>query len=267
MGKQENPEASYPAALLEGHTDANYLQEHGPRFLVTHQLAQQNWCWPTAAVLDIGAHWLHQAVLYAADGHQVTAVDRQGTMSDPGVQATAQRHNIALLENAELADPIGLNSLADDSIDVVLFCEVLEHLTFNPVNLWRAIYRVLKPGGRIILTTPNYYAAGSLVRGVWRQLRMHGAGASVQEIIGVPTSGPHWKEYSRSELVEYFRLLSGDFVVGKARYVHFVNGRSPAWKQRLAAAPGWVLPPLRNSLYLEIDLPAKMAGVCGDPAW
>ncbi len=267
MGKQGEQATSQLAALLEGNTDTAYLQEHAPRFLATHKLAQQNWRWPAAAVLDVGAHWLHQAVLYAADGHHVTALDRSNIQSQPGVQATAGRHRIDLLENAELAEPTGLNELDDDSIDVVLFCEVLEHLTFNPVDFWRAIYRVLKPGGRVILTTPNYYAAGSLVRGALRQLKVRGGGARVQEIIGFPTNGPHWKEYSLSELREYFRLLSVDFVLETARCVHFVNGRSPPWKQHLAAAPGRVLPLLRNSLYLEIDLPAKVTGICADPHW
>jgi len=43
----------------------------------------------------------------------------------------------------------------DGTFDVVLFCEVLEHLLEDPLFPLREIQRVLKPGGTMILTTPN----------------------------------------------------------------------------------------------------------------
>jgi SAM-dependent methyltransferase len=43
----------------------------------------------------------------------------------------------------------------DASFDGVLFCEVIEHLQMNPLRALREIWRVLKPGGWLILTTPN----------------------------------------------------------------------------------------------------------------
>jgi len=43
----------------------------------------------------------------------------------------------------------------DNSFDLVLFSEVLEHLTFCPRTIFREISRVLRPEGKIILTTPN----------------------------------------------------------------------------------------------------------------
>jgi SAM-dependent methyltransferase len=53
---------------------------------------------------------------------------------------------------------------ADNSFDVVLFCEVLEHLTNDPVSALLEIRRVLKPGGRLILTTPNAASARNLLK-------------------------------------------------------------------------------------------------------
>lgn len=43
----------------------------------------------------------------------------------------------------------------DASFDVVLFCEIIEHLTADPVAALEQIHRVLKPGGHLVLTTPN----------------------------------------------------------------------------------------------------------------
>lgn len=44
---------------------------------------------------------------------------------------------------------------ADNSFDVVLFCEIIEHLLSDPVHALLEIRRVLKPGGIMVLTTPN----------------------------------------------------------------------------------------------------------------
>lgn len=53
--------------------------------------------------------------------------------------------------NIELVDwPYG-----DETFDLVLCCEVLEHLILNPLKIFGEIVRVLRPGGRLILTTPN----------------------------------------------------------------------------------------------------------------
>jgi 2-polyprenyl-3-methyl-5-hydroxy-6-metoxy-1,4-benzoquinol methylase len=48
------------------------------------------------------------------------------------------------------------------SYDVVVAAEVIEHLE-NPRSMVRDIFRILRPGGRIILTTPNNESLRSLL--------------------------------------------------------------------------------------------------------
>jgi SAM-dependent methyltransferase len=82
----------------------------------------------------------------------------------------------------------------DDEFDVVLFCEVIEHLTLDPAFVLAEAHRVLKPGGRIIVTTP------SALR--WEKFWAMVAGASVSDrYSGYGASGRHNREYTPSELL------------------------------------------------------------------
>ena len=57
------------------------------------------------------------------------------------------------VENLIIADINKDIPMDSDSVDVVILTEVLEHLR-NPVRAMEELYRVLKPGGRLVLTTP-----------------------------------------------------------------------------------------------------------------
>lgn len=46
------------------------------------------------------------------------------------------------------------NQFPDDYFDVITAWEVLEHAT-NPFDIMQEVYRILKPGGKILLTIPN----------------------------------------------------------------------------------------------------------------
>jgi SAM-dependent methyltransferase len=43
----------------------------------------------------------------------------------------------------------------DETFDMVLCMEVIEHLVYSPTHMLAEAHRVLKPGGRLLLSTPN----------------------------------------------------------------------------------------------------------------
>jgi SAM-dependent methyltransferase len=45
----------------------------------------------------------------------------------------------------------------DDIFDAVLLAEVFEHLSVDPLHALSEIRRILKPNGKLVLTTPNHY--------------------------------------------------------------------------------------------------------------
>lgn len=247
-----------------GGIEAGYLDQHYGRIASTwHTFSNGPRGRQRGQLLDIGSHWLHQTLVWRLNGFAVTAVDVPATIDTGHVQGLAAEHGITLCRNSSLEQPDGLAALPADSQDLILMSEVIEHLAFNPVALWQQLYRVLKPGGAVILTTPNYYALRGRAWHWGRFLRGHGGGLGVEEILATPTMGPHWREFSLAELHRYFALLSPDWQIERAL-------RLPHRYRRL----GWLLnrlerllPPLRDQIYMEIGLPAKVAGITATPRW
>jgi ubiquinone/menaquinone biosynthesis C-methylase UbiE len=59
--------------------------------------------------------------------------------------------------------------IADRSVDIVISCETIEHVV-DPVRAMREVHRVLRPGGTLLLTTPNYLGPMGLYRMYLRAL-------------------------------------------------------------------------------------------------
>jgi 2-polyprenyl-6-hydroxyphenyl methylase/3-demethylubiquinone-9 3-methyltransferase len=252
-----------------GGTDFDYLRTHFARFVATRERVRRDRTFaPGTRVLDVGAHWLHQAVLYALDGFAVSALDIPLVLDTDRARALAAAHAIRLLPNDDLERPLALAALPDDAFDLVLVTEVIEHLTFNPVAFWREIHRLLRPGGIIVLTTPNYYGLRRRLRQWARALRRRGGGVPVEQILHQRTHTQHWKEYSAAELADYFRLLSPDFAAAR---VACAEEYVPAFLQRRGARPLlWLeraLPPLRPYLYVEVELSRKAHAITIEPHW
>lgn len=58
--------------------------------------------------------------------------------------------------------PAGI-PLPDNSVDLIIAAEVFEHL-YSPINFIAQAARVLKPGGKLLLTTPNVSYFGNICR-------------------------------------------------------------------------------------------------------
>lgn len=256
--------------LFEGYggTDRDYLKHHYSRFVSTLIEFDRSWDRGRGTrVLDIGAHWLHQALLWRRAGYEVTALDLPITFEFGNVQTAADQERIVLLPNPDLERCPALADIPDDSFNIILFTEIIEHLTFNPVHLWREVYRLLAPGGRIVITTPNYYAWNGRAWSWGRFLGGFGGGISVDEILSTHTYGHHWREFSKRELIRYFCLLSPDFNTIKAKTMR--NYYPPAHRkwtrvmERIFESVPW----LRANLHLEVELTDGLHGIVIEPSW
>jgi len=253
-------------ALFEEHggTDSNYLSFHFPRFQNTFKrVVASNTLEGRPVVVDVGAHWLHQSLFYALAGCKVEAFNVPTTFKKDRVKQLANAYDINLTPAPQLETGECFYGLPENSVDMVLFTEILEHITFNPVRFWRVIYHVMKPGGRIIVTTPNFYSLLGRAYSFKRFVSGNGSGLKVEEIFGERTYGHHWKEYSLKEVQTYFSLLSRDFSCVKSEYT---DDRNPAEIRSAAMQERFIrrFPQFKPGLHVEIELKSKSAGIYTD---
>lgn len=94
-----------------------------------------------------------------------------------------------------------------ESFDMVIFCEILEHFSFNPVPTLLQIRDVLKPDGLLYLTTPNQ----ATLRNALKLVAGRPINESMSSFITIPDHatydpeahlnyGLHWREYTMGEL-------------------------------------------------------------------
>jgi glycosyltransferase involved in cell wall biosynthesis/SAM-dependent methyltransferase len=100
---------------------------------------------PPSRILDLGCSGGLFAERARAAGHHVTGLDY---MEVPGVRERTDRFFVGDLEN-------GIPAEVGDGYDVVVAGDVIEHLS-RPVEVLKQIHGVLRPGGQLLLSVPNF---------------------------------------------------------------------------------------------------------------
>lgn len=116
------------------------------------------------SILDVGCGSGIISLVFKRMGHDVTAINYWSRFSSTNITSSErERSKIEELERERLevegvhtedVDITNSFPFKDDSFDVVLFLEVLEHIN-GPRKTLREIHRVLKRNGILIITTPN----------------------------------------------------------------------------------------------------------------
>ncbi|EFO79252.1 Methyltransferase type 11 [Oscillochloris trichoides DG-6] len=148
------------ARSAEADGKAAYFRLHRHRFAAMLQAINAA---PGAQVLEVGVTPGHFTELLVQSGYRVSGADldpftRKALWDRLGVEVR-QVH----LEREALPFP-------DNSFDQVVFSEVIEHLVYSPLPVLREFRRVLRPGGRVLITTPNELYFKSRMRGILRML-------------------------------------------------------------------------------------------------
>lgn len=143
-------------------------------------------------ILDVGCAQGTLALLLAERGHRVTAVDLRPAFLD----YARSRHThgeIRFLAANVLEDDI------PDSYDLIYANQIVEHLVYPDQLLLRLLAR-LKPGGRLVMTTPN----GDYLKNALPSFRQLGDAKAWEHLQHTADGDGHFYAYLREELVALF---------------------------------------------------------------
>jgi SAM-dependent methyltransferase len=182
------------------------------------------------------------------------------------VRGVSSRH-----EKIDLENVVSLNieaeqlPFADGSFDLVLLTEIIEHLTIDPHRYLAEVRRVLRPDGRLLITTPNAVhlknRAKLLVgRSVYFSLEQLYATNPDDDSVYFR----HNREFTLGELRAVVGA-AGFEVLAASHFNAYGPFRERVARQRLSLRGvklvGWALthmhPSLKDSLYVEASLPAR----------
>lgn len=146
------PESIQKWAQNEG--GKQYIETHITRLTKTLELTPRGG--PGKSILEMGAYMQITPALHFELGYESVRGCYYGKAGQTDHHEIQSANGEAFACDIDLfdaeKDPF---PYANESFDTVLCCELLEHLTADPMHMMSEINRILKPGGSLILTTPN----------------------------------------------------------------------------------------------------------------
>lgn len=201
-------------------------------------------------ILDMGIAWGMWPHILSQLGYDVTGVDWAKLYSTEGL---TQRH--PTLKDVHAFDyTTQVWPFPDNTFDLITHYDLIEHIHPPLKHTFNEMYRVLKPGGHIILTTPNFLS----LRKRLSMLLGKSPSSQIQRFYEDDPFIEHIKEYSMAELKYYFSKLP--WKIQKTLYVNhlfYFRMKSAKWFKLpffyLYLAVVGLFPFLRDTLVIIVE--------------
>jgi len=219
---------------------------------------------PSAAVLEMGCTLhitpaLEEVLGYSEVRGCALATGASRRHSVAGITGTPLEYTLDYFDAERDMFPY-----ATGQFNTVLCCELLEHLQIDPLQMLWEINRILKPGGTLVLSTPNaasFAALSALLHREHPGLYV----TYVRPRAGIPLAPRHAREYAPSEIV---RLLDcSGFALESLETIPYSSAQQHEFPEVHSIAAQNAYPcDLRDACILAI---ARKAGTPTDrfPAW
>lgn len=172
----------------EYNKDFSYFDFHASRFDYLFSLGEKYFT-PGAKSLDIGSLFGYVCLGYQLIGYKSYGIDLKKY-----VDQFVTRFNSWGIINKVCDLEHELIPFSDNEFDFIMASEVLEHFRFHPSIFFKEVSRVLKPGGHLIITTPNLIRLNNVLKLI--------AGRSINwDITDEYWDGAHAREFTASEII------------------------------------------------------------------
>jgi SAM-dependent methyltransferase len=152
----------------------NYVNNHAARFAFDVAHTQNIAGGQPSIIIDVAAAPFVTSSLLARLDHEVTALD----ISPERFTGLCDYLEVNVLKCDIERERFPLE---DDRADIVLLFEIFEYLRIDPIFTFSEIVRILKPGGVVLLSTPNLKSLKGLYNYLFRYLSYSCAGNIFEE--------------------------------------------------------------------------------------
>jgi SAM-dependent methyltransferase len=150
--------------------------------------------------------------------------------------------------------------LEDSSVEFIVFTEVIEHLRIGLLNALRELHRILKPGGRLLVSTPNLLSLQNRVsflfgRAAYDTLEMPFDALAAEERIG---HGGHFRVFSLPELKHLFEKTGFRIIASRRQHIPWMNDGMNGWslyefRMRVQNGIARAVPAFGNTIFLVVE--------------
>lgn len=147
---------------------------------------------------DFGMHCAIDDIIYSKDN----ILNINGQPLIPLLRAYLERKGIEIISNDPIIDDI---PLPDNSLDLVICSEVVEHLANSPKPMFQEIFRTLKKSGWLVLSTPNRACLSKRIKSL--------LGYSIEDPI---TGFYNMETYQQGEV---YRGHNREYTIGEVKYM------------------------------------------------
>lgn len=197
-------------------------------------------------VLEIGSLFGVVSISLKQLGFMVTGTDIPEFHKSKRLQELYAKHGIGF-------ESVNLRSYklpyADESFDMVIMCEVMEHLNFNPLPVMQEVNRVLRKDGYLYMAIPNQACIDNRFKLL--------IGCSIHEPVQYffdqlnrkenYVVSLHWREYTMKEAVEIFGRMGFNVV---KKYFFGENGPAKAGVVSFIRKIFHIIPSFRTSVVI-----------------
>jgi SAM-dependent methyltransferase len=176
-----------------------YSHDQEQRLSSDYDMVRDN-CEKDSVIVEIASVPLILTVCLKKAGYNVVGVDIEperfsGVIRDFGLDVRK-----CDIERQPLPIP-------DNYCDYVLFNEIFEHLRINPVFSVREVFRILKPGGKLFLSTPNLHSYRGIINFLFKKRAQATAWDIYEQYEKLETLGHmgHVREYTVPEVRAFLR--------------------------------------------------------------